>query len=284
MGSTVNIGKDNIIPTTEEHLLEDVRQLLEECKKKRDEEDRKAALASIKVDRCGKVTKMKEIDFTSTSTDAPEVTPPVSATFTGVTMEQVKNLFAERDVRLVDLITEKMMILASKQPVIDDTSPISTVESTEIRIPQSSAILPTSQPPYGMPMNYFSGQIVMPTNALVAQQTYSDPLTSIQGLANFRRTYELENSTPPYYTHTYNMPSVPPETPCHISVLSRMRCLTDTCSDGNIGSNRSNQPHQPVRPVHLNRSDWSYRPVRPVLPLMQHQTSRLHLLLHSQIL
>ena len=127
------------------------------------------------------------------------------------------------------------MILASKQPVIDDTSPISTVESTEIPIPQSSATLPTSQPSYGILMNYFSGQIVMPTNVLVAQQIYSDPLTSIHGSANFRRMYELENSTPPYSTHTYNMPLVPPEISCHISVLSRMKCLTD--SDGNTGSN-----------------------------------------------
>ena len=180
MGSTVNIGKDNIIPTIEEHLPEDVRQLLEEHKQKRDEEDLKAALASIKVDRRGKVTKIKEIDFTSTSMDAPEVTPPVSATITGVTMEQVKNLFAERDVRLVDLFTEKFLILTGKQPVIDDTSPVSTVESTEIPIPQPSATLPVNQPQYGMPIHYFSGQIVTPTNALVAHQTYSDPLTSVQ--------------------------------------------------------------------------------------------------------
>ena len=82
--------------------------------------------------------------------------------------------------RLVDLITEKMMILAGKQPVIDDTSPVSTIESTEIPVSQPSVTLPTSQPPYGMPMNYFSGQTVTPTNALVAQQTYSDPLTSVQ--------------------------------------------------------------------------------------------------------
>ena len=123
MGSTANVDTENIIPTTEEHLPGDIRQLLEERKKKRDEEDLKAALASIKVDRRGKVTKIKEIDFTSTSADASEVTPPVSETSTGVTMEQVKNLFTERDVRLVDLITEKMMILAGKQPVIDDTSP-----------------------------------------------------------------------------------------------------------------------------------------------------------------
>ena len=87
-------------------------------------------------------------------------------------MDQVKNLFAERDVRLVDLITEKMMILASKQPVIDDTLPVSTVESTDIPVSQPSVSLSASQPPYGMPMHYFSGQTVTTTNALVAQQTY----------------------------------------------------------------------------------------------------------------
>ena len=89
MGSTANIDTENIIPTIEEHLPEDIRQLLEENKKKHDEEDLKAALASIKVDRRGKVTKIKEIDFTSTYADGSEVTPPVSATSTGVTMEQV---------------------------------------------------------------------------------------------------------------------------------------------------------------------------------------------------
>jgi hypothetical protein len=210
MGSTTEVDKDNTIPCTEEHLPEDIRQLLEERKKKCDEEDMKVALASIKVDRRGKVTKIKEIDFNSTSAYASDVTPPVSETSTGVTMEQVKNLFTERDVRLVDLITKKMMVLAGKQPVIDDTLPVSTVESTDIPVSQLSVTLPVSQPPYGMPMNYFSGQTVTPTNALVAQQTYSDPLTSVHSSASFRRTYELENSTPPYSTHTYNMPPVHP--------------------------------------------------------------------------
>ena len=64
MGSTTEVDKDNTIPSTEEHLPVDIRQLLEERKKKCDEEDMKAALASIKVDRRGKVTKIKEIDFT----------------------------------------------------------------------------------------------------------------------------------------------------------------------------------------------------------------------------
>ena len=75
MGSTTELNKENIIPSTKEHLSEDIRQLLEERKKKCDEENLKAALASIKVDRRGKVTKIKEIDFTSTSADASKVTP-----------------------------------------------------------------------------------------------------------------------------------------------------------------------------------------------------------------
>ena len=51
MGSTTEIDPDNIIPVTYEHLPEDVRLMLEERKKKRDEEDLLAALVSIKVDR-----------------------------------------------------------------------------------------------------------------------------------------------------------------------------------------------------------------------------------------
>ena len=69
--------------------------MLDERKKKCDEEDLKAAVASIKVDWRGKVTKIKEIDFTSTSTDAStEVTPTVSNSSSGVTLDQVKKLLA----------------------------------------------------------------------------------------------------------------------------------------------------------------------------------------------
>ena len=53
-----------------EHFPEDVCQMLEERKKKRDEEDLQVALASIKVDRRSKVTKIKEIDFASIYIDA----------------------------------------------------------------------------------------------------------------------------------------------------------------------------------------------------------------------
>ena len=58
MGSNTEVDKDNIIEATVDHLSKDIRLMLEERKKKCDEEDLKAALASIKVDRRGKVTKM----------------------------------------------------------------------------------------------------------------------------------------------------------------------------------------------------------------------------------
>ena len=87
MGSNAEIDKENIIPSTYEHLPEDIRLLLEERKKKRDEEDLQAVLASIKVGRCGKVTKIKEIDFTSTSSDASTEVPTATAPPSGVTME-----------------------------------------------------------------------------------------------------------------------------------------------------------------------------------------------------
>ena len=70
MWSTTEIDKENIIPAMYEYFPEDVCQMLEERKKKRDEEDLQVALASIKVDRRSKVTKIKEIDFASIYIDA----------------------------------------------------------------------------------------------------------------------------------------------------------------------------------------------------------------------
>jgi hypothetical protein len=85
MGSTTKIDKDNVIEETIYHLPEGVHQLLEERKKMHDEEDPEAALASIKVDRRGKVTM-------ELSTNA---IPNVSDSSSSVTLEQVKNMLAD---------------------------------------------------------------------------------------------------------------------------------------------------------------------------------------------
>ena len=74
-----------------------------------------------------------------------KVTPSVSETSSGVTIEQVENLLAERDVWLVNLISAMVLIAVGKhRGITDDTSPISTVLSTEIPISQPSRILPVS--------------------------------------------------------------------------------------------------------------------------------------------
>ena len=136
--------------------------------------------------------------------------------------------------------------------------PISTVESTEIHVSQPSVTLPASQLPYGMPMHYFSGQTVTPTNTLAAQQTYSDPLTSIHGSANFRRTYELENSTPAYSTHTYNIPSAPPR-----NTMPHIGPITDEMFDRYV--QRWQHRQQSVRPTPSTGQIGSPQPVRPVV-------------------
>ena len=172
MGTNTEINKKNIIPSTYEHLPEDVRLLLEERKKKRDEEDLQAALASIKVDRRGNVTKIKEIDFASTSSDAStEVIPATTAPPSGVTMEQIQKFLAERDVYWVNWLSSKDREVAGNKPQIAYE-------------PQSVSIIPIlnfmflnhQQRQYGMPMNYFSGQTVTPT--------YTDPIMSIPDSAN----------------------------------------------------------------------------------------------------
>jgi len=121
MGSNTEINKENIIPSTYEHLPKDVRLLLEERKKKRDEEDLQAALVSIEVDRRGKVTKIKEIDFASTSSDAStEVIPATIAPPSGVTMEQIQKLLAEHDVYWVNglaLRKENRLVRNQNQPM-----------------------------------------------------------------------------------------------------------------------------------------------------------------------
>ena len=162
MSSNTEIDKNNIIPETYKHLPEDVCLVLEERKNKRDEKDLLAALASIKVDRRGKVTKIKEIDFASISTDAStEVTPAAIAPPSGVTMEQIQKLLAERDIYWVNWLSSKERESAGKKPESADEPP--SVSTSEFYVPQPSAGSPTSQPQYGMPMNYFSGQTVTPT-------------------------------------------------------------------------------------------------------------------------
>ena len=171
MGSNIEIDKENIIPMYE-HLPEDIRLMLEEHKKKRDEEDLLAVLASFKVDRRGKVTKIQEIDFASTSTDAStEVTPAASAPSSGVTLDQVQKLLAERDVHWANWLNSKNRESAGKEPEIADEPPsISTVATSEFYVPQPSAAFPVNQPQYGVPMNYFSGQMETPI--------YTDPISS----------------------------------------------------------------------------------------------------------
>ena len=77
--------------------------------------------------------------------------------------------------------------MAGKKPETDDEPP--SVFTSEFYVAQPSEASPTSQPQYGMTMNYFSGQTVTPT--------YTGPIMSIPGSANISRTNEIVQYTPP---------------------------------------------------------------------------------------
>jgi len=114
----------------------------------------------------------------------------VSNSSSGVTLDQVKKLLAERDVHWVNWLSSKDRESAGKKPEIADEPPsVSTIATSEFYVPQQSAASPMSQPQYGMPMNYFTGQTVTPT--------YTDPIMSIPGSANISRTNELVSYIPP---------------------------------------------------------------------------------------
>ena len=102
---------------------------------------------------------------------------------------------------MVNWLSSKERESAGKKPETADEP--SSVSTSEFYVPQPSAASPVSQPQYGMPMNYFSGQTVTPT--------YTDPIMSITSSANISRTNEIVQYTPPKLSRN----SVP-----HIGLIS----------------------------------------------------------------
>ena len=95
------IDPRNTIDPKYDEIPEDQFQALEIKLKEIEAEAKKKLISCYGKTRQGVIQKEKFILPTlssSTSTDAHEVTAPVSTTSSNVTMEQVENLFAERDV------------------------------------------------------------------------------------------------------------------------------------------------------------------------------------------
>ena len=103
-------------------------------------------LASIKVDRRGNVTKIKKVDFASTSTDAStKVTPAASVPSSSVTLDQVQ--LAERDVHWAIWLNSKDRESTGKESEIADEPPsVSTVATSEFYVPQPSIASLVNQP------------------------------------------------------------------------------------------------------------------------------------------
>ena len=97
-------------------------------------------------------TLLLPISSTTTSTSASasiEVTPAVSESSSGVTLEQVQKQLASRDVHWANWLNSKDRESAGQKPKIADEPPsISTVATSEFYVPQPWAASPVSQPQY----------------------------------------------------------------------------------------------------------------------------------------
>ena len=69
---------------------------------------------------------------------------------------------------MVNWLSSREREAARKQPEItNDPPPVITVVTSEVPISQPLATLPLSQ--FGIPLNYFNSQTLIPTNEMVAQ-------------------------------------------------------------------------------------------------------------------
>jgi hypothetical protein len=110
----------------------------------------------------------------------------VSDSSSSVTLEQVKNLLAERDVHLANWLSSREWKTVGKQPETNKSPSFTSTVTSEVPISQPLATLPISQPQFRMSLNYFSSQTVTPINAMVAHSSYFDPITNIPSSANIR--------------------------------------------------------------------------------------------------
>ena len=106
--SNVNIA--NIIKPMFDLLPKDIRLMLEEYKKKHDEDDMSAVLVvRSEADRWGAVTKVKDIVFASTSTDASPKVAPTYDISSSITIDLIQKMLAECDALWLDRMNKKYL-------------------------------------------------------------------------------------------------------------------------------------------------------------------------------
>jgi hypothetical protein len=175
--SQCEINKGNIMDFTDEELspkdrqaMEDFmkqkverdRQELEERMKKKAEEDRLHYLSHFKKNREGKVMKVKDITF---DTPPLEVPPNVSTSSSPSSFVTVNDLTAMMDIFRLPMIENMQNMVdksLGKQVEGDDNVASGSKTVAPHTSPINSSAAQKINPPYGMLLNYFTGQTPPP--------------------------------------------------------------------------------------------------------------------------
>jgi hypothetical protein len=138
---------------------EEVRKAFEVRKKAREEKDMQELLACYMKDHQGSITQIKEPVLPPIDSAKEVHIAKVLNPCTSVTPEDVSAMFFEHDKFTRSMVGEEVAKGLAKFSHNSKYQP-TTFATTHPMAPSSSSTPSTSttQPPYGMPLNYFSGQ------------------------------------------------------------------------------------------------------------------------------
>jgi hypothetical protein len=157
--STSGISDKNVVIASFDDVPEEVRKAFEEHKKARGEKEMQELLACYAKDHRGSVTHIKEPILPPIGSTKEVHIAQVSHPSTSVTPEDVSVMFSEHVKFIRNIVEEEIAKGLAKFSQNSKYQP-ATFATTHPTTPRSSATPSTSTTPlpYGMPLNYFSGQ------------------------------------------------------------------------------------------------------------------------------
>jgi hypothetical protein len=203
--STFEISNENIVLASFDDVPKEVCKEFKECKKAQEEKEMQELLACYVKDRRGSITQIKELILLPVDSTKEVHTTKLSHPSTSVTLEDVSAMFSEHVKFTRNMVGEEIAKGLAK--FSQNSKYRSTTFATAYPTTPRSSATPSASatpPPYGMPLNYFSGQTpsthntsmtlytpepvpistIVPTLAIPVQASFRPPLTSAGASGN----------------------------------------------------------------------------------------------------
>jgi hypothetical protein len=179
--TTSKIIDENVIMASFDNVLEEVRKAFEECKKAREDKEMQLLLACYVKDHCRSIMQIKELVLPPIDSTQEVHTTKVSDPSVSVTPEDVSAMFSEHAKFTRNIVGDEVAKGLAKFSQNSKYQP-TTFATMHPMTPSSSATPSTAvtQPLYGTPLNYFSGQTPSAHNSSVTLYTLKPvPFSSI---------------------------------------------------------------------------------------------------------